>query len=202
MLKNMYEWVVTQLYRCDSYGDPVSISFKGKSTHPTALGGLSSILLLVGISIYVEWRIELFLDRSRDQYFMSNSFKAFSDIGAFYLRSDEEHNEHKSMYFEIYVNDEQWDNDDNEYATFKLHRYTNMNDVNDVHDMTDRDHRDEIVPLKICEDKITVIWQKANITKYCPDFSEDDYLYGDYIDKRFSWYRLAIHLCEEKERSK
>ena len=35
------------------------------------------------------------------------------------------------MRFQIYIDDLLFDNEDNEYATIKLHRYSNMEDAED-----------------------------------------------------------------------
>lgn len=34
----------------------------------------------------------------------------------------------------------------------------------------------------------------------CPNWSNDDYLYGDYYSPKFSWYRLALHECDPIKR--
>lgn len=61
--------------------------------------------------------------------------------------------------------------------------------------------RDEIVPLKDCNSDIEkAVWQSNGIKKYCPDFGDSDFIYGDYYSPKFSWYRLVIHSCDVKER--
>ena len=45
-------------------------------------------------------------------------------------------------------------------------------------------------------------WGEDKLRKYCPKFSKDDYMYGDYYSSKASWYRLAIHFCDPLERIK
>lgn len=61
--------------------------------------------------------------------------------------------------------------------------------------------RDEIVPIKECNsDIIKTVWHSDGIKKYCPQFGHSHFIYGDYYSEKFSWYRLVVHACDEKER--
>ena len=44
----------------DLYGDPISITYKGMSSHPSYLGGLMSMLQTLFILGYGSWRYYLF----------------------------------------------------------------------------------------------------------------------------------------------
>lgn len=62
--------------------------------------------------------------------------------------------------------------------------------------------RDEIIPVDRCVDETTkAIWKSNTIKKYCPQFSDSDFIYGDYFSEKFSWYRLVIHTCDLVERA-
>lgn len=84
-----------------------------------------------------------------------------------------------------------------------MHRYTNMDHEQDYSEEGEtKQIRDEMVPLKDCNENqmIKAHWHNGGIRKYCPDFRDDDYIYGDYYSNKFSWYRLVIHTCNVKER--
>ena len=81
-----------------------------------------------------------------------------------------------------------------------LHKYTNMDHRQDHHASGVANKvRDEIIPLKNCNSE-SDMWQAQNITKYCPDFRKDDFIYGDYYSEKFTWYRLVIHQCDKEKR--
>ena len=62
--------------------------------------------------------------------------------------------------------------------------------------------RDEIIPLKVCGDQeeYDSAWSGDTVIRYCPDFSEKDFIHGDYYAEKASWYRLIIHTCDIEER--
>lgn len=35
---------------------------------------------------------------------------------------------------------------------------------------------------------------------YCPDWTKEDFLYGDYHNEKYSWYRVALHKCDKDKR--
>ena len=35
---------------------------------------------------------------------------------------------------------------------------------------------------------------------YCPQFSDSDFMYGDYYSIKATWYRLVVHMCNTQER--
>ena len=111
-----------------------------------------------------------------------------------------------SFSFEVYFNDDTFDNDDNPYAKIKLHKYVNMDHPNDFYPSkpkTDRDvFRDELVPIQNCKQSLSndTIWSTNTTIKYCPFFSDQDFLYGDYYSEKASWYRLSVHTCDIEER--
>jgi hypothetical protein len=92
------------------------------------------------------------------------------------------------------MNDATFDNDDNPYGKFILHQYTNMNDINDTGGnslgLYDRE-----IPLIECaggaED-----WRNGIPKYYCPDFDESHILHGSFYADKYSWLRLAIHVCD------
>ena len=48
------------------------------------------------------------------------------------------------------IYDTQFDNNNNSYASIKLHRYTNMIDSEDMNN--DTEEFDDIIPLKLCDE--------------------------------------------------
>ena len=104
--------------------------------------------------------------------------------------------------FLTYINDPNFDNDDNQYGKLRLHIYTNMDNLTDI--STDKSlgdtlstFRDVEVPLEICRSKIDVEWASDNKKQYCPNFNESHFLYGGYYSTRYSWMRMVIHHCDD-----
>ena len=77
--------------------------------------------------------------------------------------------------------DKDFDNNDNPYLLFKLHRYTNMPQDLQTHQLDEgKTSLDLEIPLKMCgninEDNLW--WEKAKI--YCPSYRPTDILNGDF----------------------
>jgi len=107
------------------------------------------------------------------------------------------------MTFQVYVDNEEFDNDDNEYGKFKFHNYINMDNSTDLDGTAGL--RDEEIKLVECKDKVAdddSVWQSSKIKNYCPDFGDTDFLYGDYYTSKYSWMRLSMHFCDIRERQK
>ena len=66
----------------DIFGYPVKISYQGKSSHTTYFGGLVSMIICSTMITYVGWRLILFKDRERDEYWTSLSVSDWQDIGS------------------------------------------------------------------------------------------------------------------------
>ena len=86
--------------------------------------------------------------------------------------------------FLIYIQDPEFDNEDNEYIEIKLHKKTNMIDQNDYKERIYTEIKDEIIPIKVCtgtdyEDE----WSSGSKI-YCPDYRENDFLFGDYYSEK------------------
>ena len=110
--------VLNFFYKFDKFGDSVEISYKGRTSHPSAFGGFLSLSLDSFLGFYFLWRVGLFAGRSRDDFGISEWTNSFIDIGPQPVQ--------EWVNFAIYINDEDFDNFDNDYAQIKLHRYTNM----------------------------------------------------------------------------
>ena len=41
---------------------------------------------------------------------------------------------------------------------------------------------------------------KADATRFCPDYSDSDILFGSFYTERYSWLRLAVHRCDPREK--
>jgi len=78
--------------------------------------------------VYTIWRFILFFDseRPRDEFFTGLYSYDYYDEGPMILHHGDEH-----LQFLIYIQDPEFDNDNNEYVEIKLHRKTNMVDEND-----------------------------------------------------------------------
>ena len=97
------------------------------------------------------------------------------------------------------MDSEEFDNLDNPWGELKLHRYTNMASA-DAPEGEVIDVKDEIIDLKECTEGETDMWS-TNLKIYCPDYKDDQFLYGDYTTDQYSWLRLAVHYCDSKIRT-
>lgn len=76
-----------------------------------------------------------------------------------------------------------------------------MKSINDK-DKTieDTSYEDRLVPLIDCgAHGVDFDWTSDRIRHYCPVFSENDFFYGNWYSKRFSWSRLSLHFCDDTE---
>ena len=67
-------------------------------------------------------------------------------------------------------------------------------------DYTDRNitwEYDYPIPLKLCNERQDV-WS-LGLNTYCPDYSDDDFLFGDYTTEKRSYLVLAIHYCNQQK---
>ena len=90
------------------------------------MGGLASILTVLGILTYMFWKSQLYFSRARDEFYQGLYFREFNEIGKIPL-NDPDFN---AFSFEVYVNDPDFDNEDNPWASIVLHKYTNMKNEN------------------------------------------------------------------------
>ena len=89
------------------------------------------------------------------------------------------------MDFKIAIMDEQFENGQSEFGEIKLHRFEKKKDQKFKH---------YEIPLKKCSSNMG-IWD-AGQQHYCPEFSEDDVVYGNYYSEEYSFVRLAVHECD------
>ena len=57
-----------KLENFDMFAVPVTLTYKGKEAHPTKLGGLISILYSIIGSLFLAFRLWVWLDRNGDDY--------------------------------------------------------------------------------------------------------------------------------------
>ena len=119
MIKQALDFALKTVISTDQFGDPVVITFKGKNSHRTTVGGFCSIVLYTSLMVYLGWRFHLFRIRERDEYYLSTYFKKFEEHGA-HMLSD------MSVNFQVFVNDINYDNEDNPYGKIVYHNYINM----------------------------------------------------------------------------
>jgi hypothetical protein len=70
----------------DAYGDSVMVSYRGKRSQQTCLGGIVSILTTCLTIAYASWRMKLMLNRDRDAYYLSEVTESYEKIGAYFLK--------------------------------------------------------------------------------------------------------------------
>ena len=100
--------------------------------------------------------------------------------------------------FLTYINDPNFDNDDNPYGKLRLHIYTNMDNLTDTtSDGKQPPFKDIEVPVGLCVNPLVVAWAPATTKKYCPFFNETHFLYGGLYSTKFAWMRLIIHECDD-----
>lgn len=101
----------------------------------------------------------------------------------------------------MYVNDATYDNDDNPYGKLIFHQFTNMENVNDTRGSI-KGFKDMEIPLQECAGK-KMEWRKGGIKYYCPDYQPDiHFLHGGFYGEKFSWQRIALHLCNDSVEAK
>ena len=91
----------------------------------------------------------------------------------------------------------EYDNDDNPWATIRLHYLSNEVTRNGSYPA-------EEVPMVPCENKfvdpnVKDLWYPGII--YCPDWQDRHRLYGTYRHNIHSWLRLAVHRCDPERRA-
>ena len=64
---------------------------------------------------------------------------------------------HNMLSFEVYMNDETYDNDDNPYGKLIFHQYSNMQNVNDTNNPV-KNFKDTEIPLVICDNNLVADW--------------------------------------------
>ena len=57
-----------KLENFDMFAAPVTLTYKGKETHPTKLGGFISILYSIAGSLFLASRMWVWLSRNGDEY--------------------------------------------------------------------------------------------------------------------------------------
>ena len=157
----------------DSFGEPVSLRYNGTSANNTVIGGILSIFLHVGIIFYFFWRVKLLSNRERDKLMQTDFYRNLTDSD-----ETESHFKLKDNHFKFWIqmNDPDFDNDDNEYIKFKLHRYSNLE--SDSSELIDKE-----IPMVSCQNEhvdtaLASIWYSGKY--YCPDYSDEDFLYANY----------------------
>ena len=103
--------------------------------------------------------------------------------------------------FYLFLENKTFDNFDNPYGKFVLHRYSNMRDINETVNEA-REYSQELTyiidkEIELEESQEYFHNNLANGIKYYkPKFTEEDYLYGGYLTDKFSWIRLILHECD------
>ena len=90
-------------------------------------------------------------------------------------------NNEPEFIFKFSIENDEFDNFDNPYGKFILHRYSNMKDINDTQFdegeyNEDYDHEIELVE----SDAISGNWDNRSVKYYKPKFTDQDFLYGWY----------------------
>jgi len=100
--------------------------------------------------------------------------------------------------FTTFINNRDFDNDDNPYGKFRLHIYTNMDNLTDTStEGKPPKFKDIEVPISLCKNSLETVWASSSIKKYCPIFNTTHFLYGGFYSSKYSWMRLTIHNCDD-----
>lgn len=109
----------------DHFADPVSLTFKGKRGHSTVCGGLVTIVSSCALFVYFFWRCTYIVEHDQDEYFMSSFFTEYEKRDPYKLKGGD-------LDFRIAIVDKDFDNNDNPYGEFKLHRYSNIKNSSNI----------------------------------------------------------------------
>jgi len=74
---------VNSIKNFDLFGDPVKITYKGKASHKTLLGGIVTVITCTLLLAYVSWRFYLFYTRDRDEYWTSLTVSEWEGVGSY-----------------------------------------------------------------------------------------------------------------------
>ena len=134
------------LQRIDLLADTVSMTYKGHRTHPTKCGGAITLIFTTFLSIFFVSRCRVLINMEGDRYFQSK----------IYYSPDENFIELYKQRINIHANFVGTGNatnfDQNEYFSFKLHRYHNIWDNNISLPKLDK-FVDQIIPMVPCNDE-------------------------------------------------
>lgn len=101
----------------------------------------------------------------------------------------------------VYMNDVNYDNDDNKYGKFIYHVYTNMDGPDDIIGKGKSNFNDYTVPLELCNTE-ELDWRSSSINYYCPKYDETHFLHGGFSASKYNWHRIIVHLCDNSEKAK
>ena len=91
--------------------------------------------------------------------------------------------------------------DQNEYFSFKLHRYHNIRDNNISLPKLDK-FVDQVIPMVPCNNEKHDNdngWDHS-ATLFCPEFKQTDIMKGDYYSEKSSWLRFIVHRCDPTDK--
>lgn len=100
----------------------------------------------------------------------------------------------------FYMNDLDYDNDDNKYGKFVYHMYTNMEGPDDITGKRSN-FNDFSIPLENCNAG-DLDWRSGGIKYYCPKYDENSFIHGGFSAEKYNWHRLIIHICDDSEGAK
>ena len=100
----------------------------------------------------------------------------------------------------FFISDPSFDNDDNPYGFFEMHQYTNMQGINDTRGKASG-YNDYTIPIEPCNANMENPFTGANRI-YCPKFNETHFIHGGFTADKFSWLRLALHICDSREEAR
>lgn len=115
---------------CDVFGPPISMNFENKTTHQTIAGGIMTLCTGVGFTIYFIIQMAY-----TEGFYANDTISTYIEQNGYVNPQPGEvcnNGTHNMLSFEIYVNNDTFDNDDNPYGKLRLHQYSNMKNVNDT----------------------------------------------------------------------
>lgn len=186
----------------DYYGQPIGMNDHSKQTHQTVFGGIITILVSVSFfSFFLNSMIQ------SDKFYLKDTISTIS------FRFDYEKPQPAELMIDpetgkkrfdmlFYMNDLEFDNEDNRYGYFRLHQYTNMESHLDTTGKVSG-HYDIDIPIGPCDTgNEDWWWLSGGINYYCPKFDESHFVHGGFVADKFSLLRLAIHICDDSEEAK
>ena len=165
------------------------MEFRGCSEHQTFFGGLISIVFYSATFLFFIWRTNLMLSRGRDLLMSVTFFRDLEKEDPYPLKNSE---------VKIWTNfgDADFDNNDNPYIKIKTHYYSNMEGEDSQYshpiEMVECDH-------EYVTDEVKQLWYPGKF--YCPEWTDEHVLHTNYNYVNHTWFRVAVHYCNEQERA-
>lgn len=150
---------IRNIRELDLFGNGVLIFNNGKSSHKTFLGSFCTILTYPSLVLLFFYMVMLFDFSNQDVVFTSTDLYSQENPHSG-LQMNETGD--SLLNFKLYMEDYDYDNDDNPYGKMIMHMYSNMDNLTDIGEgglVQDKGYYDIAIPLVLCNDvKNTPDW--------------------------------------------